>query len=860
MGTEIRIQGPPGTGKTRRLAWHVEAAAAKYGRGAILVSSFTKAAARVISSRVDLPDEQVATLHAHAFRALGRPEIAEGLVREWNESPMSSPRHKLSRRSAAGKMDDPLAGDDEKATEGDALLQALNLWRARMVPRELWPGPVLHFEAEWRAWKQDRGALDFTDLIEHALWSVETAPGEPLVGMFDEVQDWSPLELALVRKWGAAMGAGFLLAGDPDQTLYSFKGASARSFHEPPLPADRYETLSQSWRVPALVHAEALAWIRRANDRVDCPYLPRAEPGVLERGHDGAGQGWTSPGALVERAVEDRKQTGRSQMFLASCAFQLAPLCAELRRRGIPFWNPYRTANGAWNPLRGGSERLTAFLRAPRPDLFGGTDPNAVRLWTWGELWRFAEPLAAADVFLRGPGRGKALIEAYAAAPDTRDQRADPASLRSVVFEPAAWNSMLEAINGPRPWAWLRAAALASWTDRLAYAFAIADTLGPAALVEEPGVIVGTVHCSPPDEPILTTSGYVRIGDLEPRRHRLAGYNENVNRLSWGGRQGKGRTKTTHGFPFSVSQRNHHGVIVHIETAKSSTRVTPDHVVLARLAPAFFDRRWVVYLMRRGNWWRIGMCRSGHRPYRSGGIAGRLATEKADCAWILSVHDSRAGALRAEAVAIAVSGVPGITFQPARGRSLDAKTLHEIHSETSDVVEPRAREYIRSVGLVESQPLYTRATGTGFGKRNMRGVFETAAANLCVLDGLVEMLVASERFELIVAGGGKARLEPLYLTARVSSHPYSGPVFGLDVVPLHRYVSGGAVVHNSVKGGEADRVVLFPDLSPAGWQEWTGKEDGQDSIRRMFYVGMTRARSELFLAGASSGQSVAWTG
>jgi hypothetical protein len=56
---------------------------------------------------------------------------------------------------------------------------------------------------------------------------------------------------------------------------------------------------------------------------------------------------------------------------------------------------------------------------------------------------------------------------------------------------------------------------------------------------------------------------------------------------------------------------------------------------------------------------------------------------------------------------------------------------------------------------------------------------------------------------------------------------------------------------HSVKGGEADIVVLFPDLSPAGYREWMTPGEAQDGVRRMMYVGMTRARESLYWAQPS---------
>jgi len=63
---------------------------------------------------------------------------------------------------------------------------------------------------------------------------------------------------------------------------------------------------------------------------------------------------------------------------------------------------------------------------------------------------------------------------------------------------------------------------------------------------------------------------------------------------------------------------------------------------------------------------------------------------------------------------------------------------------------------------------------------------------------------------------------------------------------------------HSVKGGQADVVYLLPDLSPSGMREWTRPGDGRDGIIRTFYVGMTRARERLIMAGRWSASSVDW--
>lgn len=60
---------------------------------------------------------------------------------------------------------------------------------------------------------------------------------------------------------------------------------------------------------------------------------------------------------------------------------------------------------------------------------------------------------------------------------------------------------------------------------------------------------------------------------------------------------------------------------------------------------------------------------------------------------------------------------------------------------------------------------------------------------------------------------------------------------------------------HSFKGAEADTVFLIPDLSASGYREWSGSPKQRDSVIRMFYVGMTRAKKNLILCQASTSRA-----
>jgi ATP-dependent exoDNAse (exonuclease V) beta subunit len=57
---------------------------------------------------------------------------------------------------------------------------------------------------------------------------------------------------------------------------------------------------------------------------------------------------------------------------------------------------------------------------------------------------------------------------------------------------------------------------------------------------------------------------------------------------------------------------------------------------------------------------------------------------------------------------------------------------------------------------------------------------------------------------------------------------------------------------HSVKGGQADVVYLFPDLSQAGDAQYQRNGESRDSVIRVFYVGATRARETLYICQRES--------
>jgi superfamily I DNA/RNA helicase len=393
---EFRVFGPPGTGKTTYLARQIERARKVHGGENIFVTSFTRAAAIEIASRVGiiLPKASVGTLHAHCYRALDFPELAENHISEFNA------KHPDLAITADVDVDDPF--DVQPATApGAEAYQEMHRLRSMLIPLELWPTNVRILYDAWEDWKRGDNLLDFTDLLEIALKDISYAPNNPVVGFVDEAQDMTPLQFALVRKWGSKMDT-LVLVGDEDQCLYNFLGASPDSMLDPPLPDDHIIVLGRSYRVPQSILSWSENIISKVERRQKKEYKPREENGKVVEGKVRLSQANAKDPSMLLLEIEKDMKQGKKIMVLASCAYMLIPFIQLMRQEGIAYHNPYRLKQGAWNPLNRGrgtssAERLTSFLKFSK-SLWGD---NASSTWSADDMQKWI-PLIDSKVLKRG--------------------------------------------------------------------------------------------------------------------------------------------------------------------------------------------------------------------------------------------------------------------------------------------------------------------------------------------------------------------------------------------------------------------------------------------------------------------------
>jgi DNA helicase-2/ATP-dependent DNA helicase PcrA len=479
---EYRIFGPPGTGKTTNLARQIHRAVHRFGEASVLVTSFSRAAAAELA-RQDLPisSDRIGTLHSHCWHALGRPEIAEANVEDWNRL---SPHQQITPAKKLHKLDGESSEEDvsQSVRDGDRRLSELNRARGMLLPEETWPATLRDFAAKWSQYKKCSRTMDFCDLIETAGRELAVAPSRPSVIFADEAQDLNPMQLRLVRRWGDDTQY-FILAADDDQTIYSWCGATPDAVLDPPIPEDHKITLKQSYRLPRKVHELANRLIHQVSRRQAKLYEPRSEDGLVFSVSQG---GYKSPEYWILKTVMQHLERGEKIMMLASCSYMLNPVVAVLRNWGIPFHNPYRKANGFWNPLRlgrnGSSANRILSLLIAHPDW--GDD---ARPWTYRDLKAWATWLRSTGI-LR-PEAGAQIEQSIDSALVMPEQLPE-------LFEPGPLKSLLATFQGDyrQLLEWWHRRLAAEFHSRVKFPMDVTLRAGPKALNDPPKVIVGTIH------------------------------------------------------------------------------------------------------------------------------------------------------------------------------------------------------------------------------------------------------------------------------------------------------------------------------------------------------------------------------
>ena len=349
----FRIFGPPGTGKTTTLLNMLDKALESgISPDRIAFLAFTRKAASEAKERASArfhldPDKDLfyfRTLHSLALSMSGiRTEQVMGRehYKELSEI-ISIPL--VSRTS----LEDDIA--DKQATD-HPILSLINLARLCKTPlREQYNQTFLEFDWNtvnyvakcYTQYKEQNELYDFTDMLQCFIDEADVACPKFDLVFLDEAQDLSPLQWDIAHildKNAKKMYA----AGDDDQAIYRWAGADVEHF----ITLDgSSETLSQSYRVPRLIHRTAENIVSRITSRYPKKYEPKNEDGNVQH---------------ISR-MEDLDVSTGQWLILAQAGYILNPVVEFLKSSGYLYTHKNNrsissktsSAVNGWEQLRKG--------------------------------------------------------------------------------------------------------------------------------------------------------------------------------------------------------------------------------------------------------------------------------------------------------------------------------------------------------------------------------------------------------------------------------------------------------------------------------------------------------------------------
>ncbi|MFE4952913.1 ATP-dependent helicase [Streptomyces sp. NPDC056653] len=466
-GGPLLVLAGPGTGKTTTL---VEAVAARVARGGdparILVLTFSRKAA------VELRDRMAARLGAaRGPQATTFHSFCYALVRAHQDADLfAEPLRLLSGPEQDVTVRDLLAGQLELEREGLAHIRWPDELRACLTTRgfadevravlarsrELGLGPnaladfarrtgrpdwgaAAEFLAEYLDVLDAQGVLDYAELVHRAVLLAERPEVSALLAgeydavFVDEYQDTDPAQVrllhALAGNRGSAPGAGggrdLIAFGDPDQSIYAFRGADVNGILDFP------ETFRRADGDPAPVGvlttsrrsgAQLLAATRMLTRRMPLTRLPSAK-------------------VRAHRELAAVREGGRVETYTYPTASTELDNIADLLRRahledGVP-WNEMAVL------VRAGGRTIPAVRRALTsagvPLEVDGDDLPLRHEPAVAPLLMALRTVATAALHRTPTTKKTPGADAAAAADPTSDPTSDPAPDPTSDESPAPW-------------------------------------------------------------------------------------------------------------------------------------------------------------------------------------------------------------------------------------------------------------------------------------------------------------------------------------------------------------------------------------------------------------------------------------
>lgn len=333
-------------------------------------------------------------------------------------------------------------------------------------------------------------------------------------------------------------------------------------------------------------------------------------------------------------------------------------------------------------------------------------------------------------------------------------------------------------------------------------------------------------QCHPKGELILTSKhGYIPIEELDPDIHTLVSWERKSNIVR------RGRNKIGSKFRIANEFRIDDNLTTFTLASEDKYTCTHDHICVAKFNENAIGK-FVVYLMRKGNAWRVGKSKLisecvdndyQHKTYLNFPMRGNR--EQADDMWILGVYNTNAEALLQEDYFSIYLQVSKACFTHSQDQKIvkwnglykwvSQEQLDKYHSKCSQQLDRDIEGKLRKMGLSPDYPIWSRnqysEDDTGF-KLYVRWPMYIRACN--VLPEVMDMLVVQDY-------SNKAMRSEI---VSIEKKLFEGQVYSLEVLPHETYIVNNVVTHNCLIEVELMKEFIMRtvdeyDIDPANFTE-----------------------------------------
>ena len=299
MGIRTIIPGPPGTGKTFRLVNHYlekEINEHKTDPQKIIYITYSNAGINDVKIKHDLL--YISTMHSLGTRELkvNTSKLLLNGKRKWQvfkNYPNHQAYQNMSFETTVDAAGNPKYENNHMRIIQYARSKKIDLEQAALeLSLEHEEIDFTHqLNQDLKTFKQHTGMIEFHDMIELFIkrnkMSNPNSPISEIEAVFlDEAQDLSPSQFEMFFYIEKHCKRSYI-AGDDDQTIYTFQGADPNIFinlEKENLPEGwktKKDSQIESHRVPRKIHAKALEVLSQIENRLDKSWGARKADGEL---------------------------------------------------------------------------------------------------------------------------------------------------------------------------------------------------------------------------------------------------------------------------------------------------------------------------------------------------------------------------------------------------------------------------------------------------------------------------------------------------------------------------------------------------------------------------------------------------